>query len=49
MTNNELILSNILLDNLADINLELEILNNTEAITYDDIASDYTKLFEWMF
>ena len=40
---------NKLVDNLADINLELETLNNTEMITYDDIASDYTKLFEWMF
>ena len=26
-----------------------ETLCNTKFITYDDIASDYTKLFEWMF
>ena len=47
--NERLVARNKLVDNLADINLELEMLNNTEVITYDDIASDYTKLFEWMF
>ena len=47
--NERLAARNKLVDNLADINLELEMLNNTEVITYDDIASDYTKLFEWMF
>ena len=47
--NERLVARNKLVDNLADINLELEMLNNTEMITYDDIASDYTKLFEWMF
>ena len=47
--NERLAARNKLVDNLADINLELEMLNNTEVITYDDITSDYTKLFEWMF
>lgn len=40
---------NKLRQNLNQIEVELEKINNTEIITYDDIASDYTKLFAWMF
>lgn len=44
-----IIARNKLFENLEQINHELEKLDNTEVITYDDIASDYTKLFAWMF
>ena len=40
---------NKLVANLAEIENKLKELNNTEIITYDDIASDYTRLFAWMF
>ena len=40
---------NKLRQNLNQIEAELEKINNTEIISYDDIASDYTKLLAWMF
>lgn len=40
---------NNLRQNLNQIEIELEKINNTEIISYDDIASDYTKLLAWMF
>ena len=40
---------NNLRQNLNQIEAELEKINNTEIISYDDIASDYTKLLAWMF
>ena len=40
---------NELYKNLEELNKYLEKLNNTEVIEYNDIASDYTKLLNWMF
>lgn len=41
--------SAVIMTALPELRKVYEALCNTQFITYDDIAADYTKLFEWMF